>query len=49
MKKLDASQKQHYAKKDFGINEDPWDNYLFHDAKHLIHLICHEESMPIAE
>lgn len=49
MRALDASQKQHYAKKEFNINEDPWENYLFHDAKQLIHLICHEESLPIAE
>jgi hypothetical protein len=30
------------------IVEDPWDNYLFFDAKHLVHLICHRAMLPIS-
>ena len=29
------------------LDEDPWDNYLFHDSKHLLPLICHNEALPI--
>ena len=31
------------------IAEDPWENYLFYDAKRLIPLICHKESLTIAQ
>ena len=31
------------------IAEDPWENYLFYDAKKLIPLICHQESLTIAQ
>ena len=31
------------------IAEDPWENYLFYDAKRLIPLICHQESLTIAQ
>jgi len=37
----------HYQRKEFKIEEDPWDNYLFHDAKKLMHLVCHQEPQPI--
>ena len=29
--------------------EDPWENYMFYDAKKLIPLICHREALSIAE
>ena len=32
IRKIDASQKRHYARKDFKLTEDPWENYLFYDA-----------------
>ena len=31
------------------MSEDPWENYLFHDAHQLIHLICHSDSMSIEQ
>jgi hypothetical protein len=33
----------------YGIAEDAWDNYLYHDAKHVISLLCHSKSLPISE
>jgi hypothetical protein len=43
------SQRSHFAKKEFKIAEDPWENYLFYDARKLIPLICHREALTIAE
>ena len=45
---INTSQDQYYTKKQFKIEEDPWDNYLYYDAKHLIHLICHHGYLPIS-
>lgn len=33
IRQIDASQKKHYAKKEFKLTEDPWENYLFYDAQ----------------
>ena len=41
LQKIDASQKAHFAKKEFKLAEDPWENYLFYDAKKIIPLLCH--------
>ena len=39
----------HFSRKEFKLDEDPWDNYLFHDAKALIPLICHTKPLTISE
>jgi hypothetical protein len=49
LQKIDESSKSHFAKKEMKIAEDPWENYLFYDAKRLIPLICHKESLTIAK
>jgi hypothetical protein len=38
---------KHVGRKKMKLDEDPWDNYLFHDSKHLLPLICHNEALPI--
>lgn len=49
MQKIDTSQKDYYAKLEFKLDQDPWENYLFHDTKLLIPLICHPSSLKISE
>lgn len=49
MQKIEESQKSHFAKKEFKIAEDPWENYLFYDAKRLIPIICHSQSLSIEQ
>ena len=29
------------------ISEDPWDNYLYYDSKHVLPIVSHKEDMPI--
>jgi hypothetical protein len=29
------------------LDEDPWENYLYYDSKHLLPLICHNKVLPI--
>ena len=29
------------------LDEDPWENYLYYDSKHLLPLICHNKAVPI--
>jgi hypothetical protein len=41
------SSKQYYMKKELKIHQDPWENYLMHDSKHFIPLICHQKPLPI--
>lgn len=39
----------HFQRKEFKLDEDPWDNYLFHDAQLLAPIICHSEPLTVAE
>ena len=31
------------------MDEDPWDNYLIHDSKYFIPLLCHSNELPIEQ
>lgn len=31
------------------LDEDPWDNYLIHDAKYIMPLLCHQQALTIEE
>lgn len=31
------------------MDEDPWDNYLVHDSKYILPLLCHGNSLRIEE
>lgn len=31
------------------MDEDPWDNYLIHDSKHFLPLLCHSQDLPIEQ
>lgn len=39
----------HVMRKQFKMDEDPWDNYLIHDAKHFLPLLCHNSELPIEQ
>jgi len=38
---------KHVTRKHMKLDEDPWENYLYYDSKHLLPLICHNAPMPI--
>ena len=40
---------QHQMRKELKMNEDPWDNYLVHDSKYFMPLLCHSTSLRIEE
>ena len=42
MRKMGESQTRFEMRKQFSIEEDPWDNYLYHDSKQLIQLLAHQ-------
>jgi len=46
---LTASHQMHVLRKQFKMDEDPWDNYLIHDAKHFLPLLCHNSGLSIEE
>jgi hypothetical protein len=39
---LRDAYRQSHAKRELGIQEDPWENYLYHDSKFIIPLINHK-------
>lgn len=45
--KVKTSLIQTKQRKELGIAEDPWDNYLSHDAKVLLPLINHQEALSL--
>jgi len=48
-KKIDEAFVMHYGKKSMKIQEDPWENYLYHDSKYVLPLICHRKSLTVEE
>lgn len=46
-KLLKESYKTNQTRKEYGIQEDPWENYLFHDSQFIIPLINHTEPLSI--
>lgn len=44
---MDKAYIQHAGKEMMNIQEDPWDNYLYFDAKHVLPIICHRGDMPV--
>ena len=46
---MNSSVHQHDLKKAYGLQEDAWENYLYHDSKHAVSLICHNQALPISE
>ena len=44
---MDKAYVQHAGKEMMKIQEDPWDNYLYYDSKHILPLICHGQDLPI--
>mmetsp|Transcript_32472 Transcript_32472/g.49691 ORF Transcript_32472/g.49691 Transcript_32472/m.49691 type:complete len:245 (-) Transcript_32472:108-842(-) len=43
------AETQHNTREEYKLDEDPWDNYLYFDARQLVKLICHTESLSTAE
>lgn len=48
-KTLRSAFRQNHSKRELGIQEDPWENYLYHDAKFIIPLLNHKEPLSIIE
>ena len=46
---IKSASNMHYERKQYKLDEDPWDNYLFHDAQKLVPLICHTEPLSIVQ
>ena len=40
---------QNHNKRELGIQEDPWENYLYHDSKFMLPLINHKQTLPISK
>jgi hypothetical protein len=47
--RIDSAQRMHFARKELKLDEDPWDNYLFHDGTYLAEIICHNQPLHIRE
>lgn len=41
IQKIKESNTMHTLRKQLKLDEDPWDNYLIHDSKYFLPLICH--------
>ena len=41
IEKLSHSQTLHELREQFKLQEDPWENYLYHDGKQLVELLAH--------
>lgn len=39
----------HLLRKQLKMDEDPWDNYLIHDSKYFVPLLCHSAELPIEQ
>lgn len=46
---LKDSFKAHKSRRELGIQEDPWDNYLYYDSQYIIPLINHKQPLNIVE
>lgn len=44
---LKDAYRSNQNKRDYGIQEDPWENYLYHDSQFIIPLINHKEPLDI--
>lgn len=49
LERMNSSVNQHDLRKSYGLEEDAWENYLYHDSKHAVSLICHQEPLSISE
>lgn len=39
----------HILRKQFKMDEDPWDNYLVYDSKYFMPILCHGQELKIEE
>ena len=46
---LRTSFKQHKLKKQFKIQEDPWENYLVHDAKQFLPVLNNQSALGLTD
>jgi quinol monooxygenase YgiN len=49
IKQLTESHTMHLLRKQLKMDEDPWDNYLIHDSKYFVPLLCHSQALPIEQ
>lgn len=48
-KLLKDSYKSTHSKRELGIHEDPWENYLYYDSQFIIPLLTHKTPLTIVE
>lgn len=46
---IDKAHVQHSGKELMKIVEDPWENFLYHDSKYVLPIMCHASDMTIEE
>ena len=39
----------HVLRKQLKMDEDPWDNYMIHDSRYFVPLLCHSHELPIEQ
>lgn len=46
---ISESHTMHHGKAQMKIQEDPWENFLYHDSAYILPLICHSQEMGLEE
>ncbi len=46
---INNATNMHLLRKQFKMDEDPWDNYLIHDSKYIMPLLCHSSDLKVEE
>lgn len=49
IEQINTASRMHTLRKQFKMDEDPWDNYLIHDSKYIMPLLCHGQELKIEE
>lgn len=47
LSQLTEAHNMHVLRKQLKMDQDPWDNYLIHDSKYFVPLLCHSKELPI--
>jgi hypothetical protein len=46
---LNRAQSMHQLRKQLKMDEDPWENYLIHDSRYIMPILCHSQELSIEE
>lgn len=48
-RRIDEAFTVHRGKQQMKIQEDPWENYLYHDSKFVLPLLCHTRALSVEQ